>query len=142
MPETNAVIPLHQSTETQFEEPRRFKVFTARQLDKIEPLKRLDDETRFAMEVVANVLPFRVNEYVIDELIDWDKVPNDPIYQLTFPQKGMLAPEHFDKVAEAMRALFVDTHNVAESAGAVALEVRRAFNGFNSFYSDMYKRKM
>ena len=26
-----------------------------------------------------------------------------------------------DKVAEAMRALFVDTHNVAESAGAVAL---------------------
>ncbi|MCK5886027.1 MAG: lysine 2,3-aminomutase, partial [Alcanivorax sp.] len=72
MPETNAVIPLHQSTETQFEEPRRFKVFTARQLDKIEPLKRLDDETRFAMEVVANVLPFRVNEYVIDELIDWD----------------------------------------------------------------------
>ena len=118
----NAVIPLHQSTETQFEEPRRFKVFTARQLDKIEPLKRLDDETRFAMEVVANVLPFRVNEYVIDELIDWDKVPNDPIYQLTFPQKGMLAPEHFDKVAEAMRG-----GDKAEIKAAIA-DVRDALN--------------
>ena len=84
MPETNTVIPLHQDTrestdklaqsaEHAYDEPRRFKVYTARQLDKIEPLKRLDDETRFAMEVVANVLPFRVNEYVIDELIDWDK---------------------------------------------------------------------
>ncbi len=91
MPETNTVIPLHQSTETQFDEPRRFKVFTARQLDKIEPLKQLDEETRFAMEVVANVLPFRVNEYVIDELIDWDKVPNDPIYQLTFSNLFLFA---------------------------------------------------
>ena len=122
MPETNAVIPLHQSTEPQFDEPRRFKVFTARQLDKIEPLKRLDDETRFAMEVVANVLPFRVNEYVIDELINWDKVPNDPIYQLTFPQKGMLAPEHFDKVADAMRG-----GDKAEIKAAIA-EVREALN--------------
>ena len=76
MPETNTVIPLHQDTrettldsaDTQinsfdpdFDEPRRFKVYTARQLDKIEPLRRLDDETRFAMDVVANVLPFRVN---------------------------------------------------------------------------------
>ena len=114
MPETNTVIPLHQdiqeSTATlahtfdhAYDEPRRFKVYTARQLDKIEPLQRLDDETRFAMDVVANVLPFRVNEYVINELINWDNVPNDPIYQLTFPQKGMLAPEHFDKVADAMR---------------------------------------
>lgn len=54
------------------------------------------------MKVVASVLPFRVNEYVIEELIDWNRVPEDPIYQFTFPQKGMLAPEHFDTVAEAI----------------------------------------
>src|SRR5690554_8070991 len=55
------------------------------------------------MRVVAQVLPFRVNQYVIDELIDWDQVPNDPIFQLTFPQKGMLQPEDYERMAEAMR---------------------------------------
>jgi len=29
----------------------------------------------------------------MEELIDWDNIPDDPIYQLTFPQRGMLAPE-------------------------------------------------
>ncbi|MBZ0172124.1 MAG: hypothetical protein K8E66_07080, partial [Phycisphaerales bacterium] len=49
--------------------------------------------------VVSSVLPFRVNQYVIDELIDWSNVPDDPIFQLTFPQRGMLAPEHYDRIA-------------------------------------------
>ena len=122
MSEANTVIPLREHQEPATQEPRRFKVFTARQLDKIEQLQRLDDDARFAMRVVANVLPFRVNEYVIEELIDWDKVPDDPIYQLTFPQKGMLAPEHFDKVADAMRG-----GDKAEIDAAVA-EVREALN--------------
>ncbi len=122
MSEANTVIPLREHPEPATREPRRFKVFTARQLDKIEQLQRLDEDARFAMRVVANVLPFRVNEYVIEELIDWDRVPDDPIYQLTFPQKGMLAPEHFDKVADAMRG-----GDKATIDAAVA-EVREALN--------------
>jgi KamA family protein len=43
-----------------------------------------------AMKAVASVLPFRVNNYVLDQLIDWSDIPNDPMYQLTFPQPGML----------------------------------------------------
>ena len=54
--------------------------------------------------VVAEVLPFRVNRYVVEELIDWDRVPEDPIFQLTFPQEGMLEPEHFSKMADTLRA--------------------------------------
>lgn len=122
MQDTNTVIPLREHHDTDFGEPRRFKVYTARQLDKIEPLQRLDEEARFAMDVVASVLPFRVNEYVIEELIDWDKVPDDPIYQLTFPQKDMLAPEHFERVANAMRSGDKDTLNQAIA------EVREALN--------------
>jgi len=41
-------------------------------------------------ECLAEVLPFRSNNYVVEELIDWRKVPNDPIFQLVFPQPGML----------------------------------------------------
>jgi len=79
-----------------------FKVYTQRDLDRIEPLQRLPEAMRFEMKVVSTVLPFRVNQYVIDELIDWNNIPADPIFQLTFPQRGMLAAEHYDRVAKLL----------------------------------------
>ncbi|MFP3872874.1 MAG: KamA family radical SAM protein [Thiohalophilus sp.] len=85
-------------------EPRRFLVYTERHLDKIAPLKKLTDRQRFEMRVVASVLPFRVNQYVIDELIDWNNIPADPVFQLTFPQRGMLAEADFARMAEALRS--------------------------------------
>ena len=86
-----------------FAEPQRFKVYTERHIDSIAQIQRLPEEQRFAMHVVANVLPFRVNQYVIDELIDWTNIPEDPIFQLTFPQPGMLEPADFDLMAETLR---------------------------------------
>ncbi|MEQ8661451.1 MAG: lysine 2,3-aminomutase [Gammaproteobacteria bacterium] len=83
--------------------PRAFRVFTERQLDQIPELARLDAATRFDMQVVANVLPFRVNQYVIDELIDWDAVPDDPIFQLTFPSRGMLGEAAYARMAALLR---------------------------------------
>lgn len=82
----------------------RFQVYTERQFDKIEALSSLTKEQRFEMRVVANVLPFRVNQYVIDELIDWNNIPADPMFQLTFPQKGMLAEDDFEKMAATLRS--------------------------------------
>ena len=84
-------------------EPQRFQVYTERQLDKIDAIRSLSAEQRFSMRVVAKVLPFRVNQYVIDELIDWSNVPADPIFQLTFPQQGMLDDEDFNLVADALK---------------------------------------
>lgn len=81
----------------------RYKVYTECQLDKIEALSSLPDDHKFAMQVVANVLPFRVNQYVIDELIDWGNIPEDPIFQLVFPQPGMLHQADFHRVAAALR---------------------------------------
>lgn len=80
-----------------------FVVYTARDLARIAPLARLSAARRFEMQVVASVLPFRVNQYVIDELIDWDAVPDDPVFQLTFPQRGMLEDHHFDEIAGLLR---------------------------------------
>ena len=80
-----------------------FRVFSEQHLDQLPQLRQLSEEQRFAMKVVAKVLPFRVNQYVIDELIDWGNIPSDPIFQLTFPQKEMLEPQHFDRMAELMR---------------------------------------
>ena len=101
----------------------RFQVYTERQLDKIEALKHLSDEQRFEMRVVASVLPFRVNQYVIDELIDWNNIPADPMFQLTFPQKGMLSTEDFDRMANVLRS-GADKKEVQQ----VANEIRHHLN--------------
>lgn len=65
---------------------------------------KLTEEEKFAIEVVGSVLPFKANNYVVDELIDWDNYANDPIFILTFPQKEMLSSEHFDHVAKLLKS--------------------------------------
>jgi len=103
-------------------EDRPFQVFTQRDLDRIEPLTRMSEAARFEMKVVSTVLPFRVNQYVVDELIDWDRVPDDPIYQLTFPQRGMLTDAHFDRIARLYRE-GADKATIDAAAHEVRLEL-------------------
>ncbi|GAB4411701.1 MAG: KamA family radical SAM protein [Bacteroidia bacterium] len=64
----------------------------------------LSEDERFAIEVVGNVFPFKVNNYVVEHLIDWARVPDDPMFMLTFPQRNMLSPENFRLMADALRA--------------------------------------
>ena len=78
--ETHTVIDQH-----------RFRAYGRRHLDRLPEIIRLSVEQRVALKAVSSVLPFRVNDYVLRELIDWGDIPNDPIFQLTFPQAGMLA---------------------------------------------------
>jgi KamA family protein len=52
------------------------------------------------MKAVSAVLPFRVNSYVVEKLIDWSSVPDDPIYKLVFPQPGMLPPEDLSRLMD------------------------------------------
>jgi len=84
---------------TTTESVSKYRVFTHTSMDKIPQLDRVDPELRRQMRAVAHVLPFRVNQYVIDELIDWNDIPNDPIFQLTFPQPGMLADDALNDMA-------------------------------------------
>jgi KamA family protein len=52
---------------------------------------------------VGQVYPFRTNNYVVEELIEWDNVSNDPIFKLTFPNKEILIPTHYEKMAKVIR---------------------------------------
>jgi KamA family protein len=51
------------------------------------------------MRVVGHVLPFKVNNYVVERLINWDNVLNDPVFRFAFPQRDMLHPQHFEEMA-------------------------------------------
>jgi L-lysine 2,3-aminomutase len=98
-------------------------VFTARDLPELPQIRRLPEADRVAMAAVAAVLPFRVNNYVVDELIDWDAVPQDPIFQLTFPQPGMLKPRDFSRMLQ----LLARGRPEAEIKAA-AREIQRSLN--------------
>lgn len=81
----------------------KYIVYNIKNFRKIEYLKYLDPQFIEDTEVVAKVLPFKTNNYIVDYLIDWENYETDPIYILTFPNKKMLLPEHFDSVKSAMR---------------------------------------
>ena len=83
--------------------PKKMKFYGLRDIDNIPQLQKLTDTERFATKVVSHIFPFRSNNYVVEELIDWDKAPFDPMYQLTFMQKDMLKEEHFNRIADAIR---------------------------------------
>lgn len=72
---------------------RSYRALHARQLDALlRDRAGLGEPERRRAQAVAAVFPFRTNGYVVDELIDWAAVPDDPVYRLTFPQPGMLSP--------------------------------------------------
>lgn len=60
--------------------PRKMKFYGLRDIDSIPQLDSISEDQRFAIKVISSVLPFRVNNYVIEELINWNRVPDDPIF--------------------------------------------------------------
>ncbi|AYY13555.1 lysine 2,3-aminomutase [Actinobacteria bacterium YIM 96077] len=81
---------------------RRFRAYTARHLDDLTARAGLDEAERLRVRAVAEVLPFRVNDYVVDELIDWSAAPDDPMYRLVFPQSDMLPERDVSRIAELL----------------------------------------
>ncbi len=77
---------------------RSLRYYGAKDLAHLPQLQRLAGSDRLGMQAAAQVFPFRVNNYVLEDLIDWDNLPADPIFRITFPQAEMLKPEQLDKV--------------------------------------------
>jgi KamA family protein len=88
----------------------------------IPQIQSLENKHIEAIEVVGSVLPFKTNNYVIDNLIDWSKVPNDPIFTLTFPQKEMLIPDHYMKIERLVKK-GVDKSEIKKTADEIRLEL-------------------
>ncbi len=83
---------------------------------------RIPYDQQEAIVALSHLLPFRVNEYVLGKLIDWDAVPDDPIYRLVFPHSDMLDP-----------ILYARLLNLLHEGDSRALEsfVRRTRYDFN-----------
>lgn len=71
----------------------KLTTYDHRKIDEIPHLKRLPHDLVDSIRLAARVFPFKVNDYVLDRLIDWSNVPDDPLFRLTFPLADMLTPD-------------------------------------------------
>lgn len=78
----------------------KYQVYARHNIDKIPAYGKLSKEQIHSIKTVSEVLPFKTNNYVVNELIDWDNYETDPMYILNFPQKAMLKPPQFRTLSE------------------------------------------
>ena len=112
---------LQESTWSETESPR-IQSYTLSNFRNLPQIERLSEEQKFEMEVVGNVLPFKANNYVVEQLIDWNNIPNDSMFVLTFPQKGMLKQKHFEKMANLLKE-GADKKQINEIANEIRLQL-------------------
>jgi L-lysine 2,3-aminomutase len=100
----------------------KYKAYLINNFRTIPQLEKLSKEELDNIEVVGNVLPFKVNNYVVDELIDWDNYKTDPIFRLTFPQKEMLEEADFLLMKKTL-AETTDRAKIKEVADKIRLSL-------------------
>ena len=98
-----------------------YKSYTMNNFKTMPQIKYLSKEQIEAIEIVGSVLPFKSNNYVVDNLIDWSKVPDAPMFIMTFPQKGMLLPEHYERI-ESLYKRGADKSEIKEEADKIRRE--------------------
>jgi KamA family protein len=99
-----------------------YTAYMLHNLKDIPQIKNLTDEQTHDIEVVGTVLPFKTNNYVINNLIDWSNIPNDPMFIQTFPQKDMLLPEHYERM-EAVLNSTTDKLEIRKAADEIRLQL-------------------
>ncbi|MFZ0243717.1 MAG: lysine 2,3-aminomutase [Desulfobacterales bacterium] len=83
---------------------KKIRLYNRKNFRSIGQLGALPRKIVRGIETAAAVFPFRVNNYILDELIDWHKVPEDPIFRLTFPQSGMLVQPDRERIERLFAA--------------------------------------
>ena len=76
-----------------------YQAYSISNFRKIPQLQELSEAQKNDIEIVGHVLPFKVNNFVLNHLINWDNLENDPIFTLTFPRREMLLPQHYEEIA-------------------------------------------
>ncbi len=101
----------------------KYQTYTLHNFRQIPQVSLLSQEEIRDIEVVGRVLPFKTNNYVVDQLIDWDHFQKDPMYILTFPQRGMLSEKDYHAVDRLL-----DDPDQQEELKRVVHQIRMSLN--------------
>ena len=63
-------------------ESSKYKAYSLANFRDIPQMAEVPEAIKFDIEVVGRVLPFKTNNFVVDQLIDWGNVPEDPLFVL------------------------------------------------------------
>ena len=77
---------------------KQYYAYTLHNFRAIPQIASLPEEMIKDIETVGRVLPFKTNNYVIDELIDWRRAEDDALFTLNFPRRDMLEKRHYATV--------------------------------------------
>jgi KamA family protein len=100
--------------------------YTNRKLLSIPQLAHLSPELVKGIQLASLVFPFKVNSYVLENLIDWRAGPDDPMFRLTFPHPDMLSAEDLSTLERLQAA--GDERALAAAVG----RIRTAMNPHSS----------
>jgi KamA family protein len=100
----------------------QYKSYTLTNFRNMPQASTLAEQQLRDIEIIGSVFPFRVNNYVTDHLIDWDNVPDDPLFVSTFPQRGMLLPKDYQQMSELFDA-GADKDAIQQAANAIRLRL-------------------
>ncbi|MDP3125804.1 MAG: lysine 2,3-aminomutase [Thiobacillus sp.] len=104
------------------QETPKYKAYSLNNFRDIPQMARLPESIKFDIEVVGHVLPFKANNFVVDNLIDWEQAPADPLFVLTFPQRDMLLPQHYDEMATLLKS-GADNATLKAAANQIRLQL-------------------
>lgn len=100
-----------------------YKSYTLHNLESMPYYDKLSEEQKEAVKIVGRVLPFKTNNYVIDNLINWDNIPDDPIFTLTFPRREMLAKADYNHLKQ-----MIDENRSKEDINNEVTKIRMKLN--------------
>ena len=78
----------------------KYIAYTNKSFKRTEYYNRLPPDEKRTFDILSHIFHFKVNQFVCEELIDWEKVPDDPIYRYVFPRKEMLFPFDFQTLSQ------------------------------------------
>lgn len=99
----------------------KYKPYNRSSIQRAPQWERVPHDLREAVDVVSRVLPFRTNQYVLDELIDWDRIPDDPVFRLSSPHRTMLDPDDYTALRDLLRS--GDKRRLAQQVHVVRLRM-------------------
>lgn len=109
----------------------KYKSYSLHNYRQIPQFEKLKDVDKNAIDIVGRILPFKTNNYVLDNLINWDNIPQDPIFTLNFPRKEMIDIKHFN----LMENLLAKNPNL-EDVKILSDQIRKELNPHPSGQKD------
>jgi KamA family protein len=77
---------------------KKYRAWSLLNFRRIPQFANIPESIKRDIEVVSRLLPFKANNYLTDELIDWSNIPDDPLFTLVFPRREMISEERYSVI--------------------------------------------